>query len=393
MLTDSAHTADILVNATALTGLVFALAAVPRGAKASAIDEKLGLLYGWLLLFLIARQVFWLIPGYGLTSAIMALAAWLPLVILLLVEEVVRRHAPRHLKWLSLACGLAFSIVALWAGRQWPVEALSAFGAAVGGLLLLIGIFILRNRRRDLTVAETSMADSIGLALLLCVPLAVTEFRGLFPEMPVALGTPAILLFCVMSAALATGIGSPSRFVFDVAALSLTAGAVGVLTHWLAPVLTRGDLIRIGVLTFCVCAAMLIIYRLNESHRLGLKRQSIIGAMAQLPDGADEDALIGAHPVTAGGTILQHAQLTLYGADIEAMLSRHTVISRITFAQPDAAVAVRNLLDEHGATHLVRLSSRPLRLLALSCGALGDTESIETELAVFSRLAEKGGAC
>lgn len=389
----AAHTADVLVNATALIGLAFALAAVPRGPKASAIDKKLELLYSWLLWFLGARQVFWFFPSYGLTSAIMALAAWLPLVILLLVEEVVRRHAPRHLKWLSLACGLSFSVVAVWAGRIWPVQVLATFGVVVNGLLMLIGLFILRHRKHDLTVTETSMADSIGLALLLCVPLAVTEFRGLFPDMPVALGTPAILLFCIMSAALATGIGSPSRFVFDVAALSLTGAAVAVLTHWLAPVLTRGDLIRIGVVTFCVCATMLIIYRLNESRRMGLRRQSIVGAMAGLADDADEDALIGAHPVTASGKILQHAQLTLYGEDIETQLGRHSVISRSTFAEPDVALAVKNLLDEHGATHLVRLSRRPLRLLALSCGALGDTQSVETELAVFSRLAERGAPC
>jgi len=86
--------------------------------------------------------------------------------------------------------------------------------------------------------------------------------------------------------------------------------------------------------------------------------------------------------------VLEERQLSLYGADIRAALAGHPVITRATFTEGDAAGATRNLLDEHGASHLVRLRRAPLRLLVLASGAVGDTRGIDAELTLLSRLIE-----
>lgn len=378
--------ADAFVNATALIGLVCALFSLPPARKASMLDQRLKGLYAWVAVLLGARQWFWIAPSTLLVFVIMAAAAWVPLFILLLVEEVLRRHAPRYLKGSALACGLVFTVVAVGAGPDWPRPALTAFAAALSLVLALTVVFIAQSRRRDLSTAETRLADSVALALILCVPASISEFHGLWPQLPVGLGMPALLLFIVMSAALATGIGTPLRFLIDVAALGLTAAAIALSTHWLAPTLATGDLIRLGANVVCVSAVVLILYRLNESRRLSLRRRTVVDALAVLPEGADADAMIAAHPLTAAGRVLGEHQLSLYGADIRAALAEATVVTRATFTEGDVASATRNLLDEHGATHLVRLSRAPLRLLALASGAVGDTRAIDAELTLLSRL-------
>jgi len=358
--------ADALVNATALIGLVCALFSLPAARKASMLDQRLKGLYAWVAILLGARQLFWIAPSPFLVFVIMATAAWVPLFILLLVEEVLRRHAPRYLKYLALACGAVFTVVAMVAGPDWPQPAVTAFAATLGAVLALCVLFFAQSRRRDLSHAETRMADSVALALLLCVPASISEFHGPWPHLPVALGMPALLLFIVMSAALATGIGTPLRFLIDVAALCLTAAAIALSTHWLAPALGIADLIRLGANIVCVSAVVLILYRLNEARRLGLRRRTVVDALAVLPEDADADAMIAAHPLTASGTVLDERQLSLYGAEVRAALAGQAVVTRATFNDADTASAARNLLDEHGATHLVRLGRAPLRLLALA---------------------------
>ena len=387
MIPASAH-ADALVNATALLGLVCALGSMPPARKASAVDQRLKGLYAWLVVFLGARQVFWVEPSAVIVFVIMAAAAWMPLFILLLVEELLRRHAPRYLKWSALGCGAAFSVVAAISGADWPHPALVAFAAVLSAVLLATLLFIAQNRRRDLSTAETRMADSVALALILCVPASISEFHGLWPQLPVALGTPAILFFVVMSAALATGIGTPLRFVLDIAALALTSAVITLSTYWLSPALAMPDLIRLATNVVCVSAVVLIVYRLNESRRLSLRRRTLVDALAVLPDDADADAMISAHPLTASGTVLDERQLALYGDDIRSALSHQPVMTRGQAASADIDGAVQNLLDEHAATHLVRLRRHPLRLLALASGAVGDTRAIEAELTLLSRLTE-----
>lgn len=381
--------ADAFVNAIALIGLLCALLSLPPARKASMLDQRLKGLYAWVAVLLGARQLFWLAPSAFLVFVIMAVAAWVPLFILLLVEEVLRRHAPRYLKYLSLACGAVFTVVAIGAGPEWPRPVLTAFAALFSLVMALTVLFIAQGRRRDLSATETRMADSVALALVLCVPASIGEFHGLWPQLPVALGMPALLLFMVMSAALATGIGTPLRFLIDLTALSLTAAAIVLSTHWLIPTLLMADLIRLGVNVVCISAVVLILYRLNESRRLSLRRRTIVDALAVLPEGADTDAMIAAHPLTAAGTVLDDHGLLLYGADIRASLAKEAVVTRGTLGDANLASATRNLLDEHGATHLVRLSRAPLRILALSCGAVGDTREIDAELTLLSRLIER----
>lgn len=381
--------ADAFVNATALIGLICALFSLPAARNASMLDQRLKGLYAWIALLLGARQLFWFTPSSWLVFVIMAVAAWMPLFILLLVEEVLRRHAPRYLKYLALVCGASFTAVAVGAGPDWSRSALTAFATTMSIVLTLIVLFIAQSRRRELSATETCLADSVALALVLCVPASISEFHGLWPQLPVALGMPALLLFIVMSAALATGIGTPLRFLLDVAALLLTATTIALSTHWLVPTLATPDLVRLGTNVLCVSAVVLILYRLNESRRLSLRRRTVVDALAVLPEDADADAMIAAHPLTAAGVILDEHQLSLYGADIRAALAGQAVVTRATFTDADATSAIRNLLDEHSATHLVRLGRAPLRLLALTSGAVGDTRAIDAELTLLSRFVER----
>lgn len=385
--------ADALLNAIALAGLLYALIAVPRGAKASALDQRLDALYVGLLLFLGLRQAFWFFAEPWLVPAIMATAAWLPLLVLLLVEELLRRHAPRPLKWFTLAGGAVFTVTALIAGAVWPPLALMLFAGDVVVVLLAVIAFIVRDRRRDLSPAETRMADSVVLALLVCVPLSITEFRALFPALPITFGYLGILLFTVMTTTLATGNGFKARFALDLLAFAMAGLVVAWATAWLLPALALTDLIRLGALVISVNAVTLMVSRLNAARRAGHRRTSIAATLAALPDDAGEDMIIGAHPITASGAVIAGDGLAPYGDETVRALAGFRVLDRSTASDPEVSSAISNLLDDYGASHLVRLSARPLRLLAVAAGTIGGANPIETELALLSRIVEGAQAC
>lgn len=362
-----------LMTGMALLAVLVALAAV-RGRGDAPVVTQLAALYRLLAILLICRLFAPLADGAALVlviTATMLTAAWLPLMGLRLVEELCRRHAPHLVKIAALSGAIGFSVVALTIGLVWSRAAIIALAAFQTIGVATMAAFILAHRH-DLPRTERATADTFLIALVATIPLALTDFVAIFPELPLRGGSFAMLLMLLATSRVSEGDGAPRRLLTDVA---LCAGGGGIVA------LASGyDVTATGLGIGLTALALLI-----ERHARGRARDdSLIAAMAA--SGAGSDVLLVSHPLLAGGRLIDDATLASYPPASLAALAQHRLISDAT---PDAEArdAARDILAAHGATHLLRLSTAPLRFLAVSAGSFAG-QRVEDELKLVARLIE-----
>lgn len=380
--------ADLLVNGIALVAVAAAAAALTGRRAAGPVERRLRALYLGLAFLLAVRMLYWADPRPLFAVPVGAAASWLPMLVLRVVEELLRRHAPLPLKGAALGGALAFTAASLATGALFPQILAIGLASFQVALLLWTLAFILRGRRFGLAEPETRLADTFALALLLALPFAVTDFREAFPRLPVRMGGVGVLVLALATSRLIGGGGSPRLLVADLAGLFLCAAAIGFGAALLLPAAVEADLWRLAALALAAPAAMLVVQRLREARLAERLQPSLLASLCRLPDAPERDVLVAAHPLTASGTPVEGAALALYDrAAIEA-LAAERVVTATTPLGEFAAGAARNLLDEHGATHLVRLSRDPPRFLAVAAGQIGGGGPRDLELDMLSRLSE-----
>ena len=117
----------------------------------------------------------------------MVVAAWLPLAMLRLSEELVRRHAPRWLKFVALGGAVSFSLLAGTLGLVWTRAAIIALALFQG--VVMAGVLVqLQRQRGTLPVTERKAPDLLAFTFLVIVPLAATDLTQLFPDLCCAAG-------------------------------------------------------------------------------------------------------------------------------------------------------------------------------------------------------------
>lgn len=371
------------VTSIALLAVLAARHGVAAIAARSAVAARLRTVYTLLAALLALR----LLAGWWTaTLAVMALmlvASWLPMAALRLVEELRRRHAPRPIKLFALGGAVALSVLAVTLGLVWSAAAAWLLPLYELGMLAAM-VALLARGRHELGAGERQTADTFLLALLLAIPLAATDFAALLPETPIRGGAFAALLLVLATARLAAGGGSPWRLLAD---LGLAAGAGGaglVIAHAAQRDLPGAAAMLIAAGTAALACLLLVVGR---SRLGGGEATGLIAALARAPAG-DADALIAAHPILASGRMLGAVELGAYPAASVERLLAFPVVSAST-GDAEARDAARELLDTYAATHLVRLSRTPPRLLAIGAGSLA-APGLDDELALAARLIEGG---
>jgi hypothetical protein len=370
------------VTSIALLAVLAARHRVAAIAARSPVAARLRAVYTLLAALLALR----LLAGWWTATlpimTLMLVAAWLPMATLRLIEELGRRHAPRPIKLFALGGALALSVLAVTLGLVWSAAAAWLLALYELGMLAAM-VALLARGRGGLGAGERQTADTFLLALLLAIPLAATDFEALLRETPIRGGAFAALLLVLATARLAAGGGSPWRLLAD---LGLAAGAGGaglVIAHAAQPDLPGAAAFLIAAGTTALACLLLVVGR----SRLGTEATGLIAALARAPAG-DADALIAAHPMLASGRMLGVAELAIYPvASVERLLA-FPVVSAST-GDAEARDAARELLDTYAATHLVRLSRTPPRLLAIGAGSLA-APGLDDELALAARLIEGG---
>lgn len=386
---NAALAADLIVNGLALAALLAAIVAMGGGRASGSVEKRLRALYAAIALLLALRSWAWAAPDPLLAIPVLAAAAWAPLLALRLVEQLVRRHAPRALKWLALGGAIGFTVAAMLAGGFWPYALLGALALFQIVTLGWAGMLLHNRRPGELSPAEERIADTLVLAFVLAIPLAASDFRAILPDLPARMGGLGVLIFLVATSRLASGLAAPRLLLADLIGLLLFAGLLTAGAYLFVPDLASYDLIRLGILAFAAAATALILFRIGEARLVDRMRPSLLTAFARLPDRAGEDALIGAHPLLSSGRLIDGEALGLYDQAAIAAIARRRVVTATSSLDEEAGAAARNLLDSAAATHLVRLSQYPPRFLAVAGGELGGAGTLAAELDMLSRLAER----
>ena len=369
-------TLPLLLTGIALLAVLVALRGVGHAVQASPVATQLVTIYRLVAALLVLRLISSMAAGFAtafITVATMLIAAWLPLGGLRLVEELTRRHAPRFVKLWALGGAIGFSLIGVTFGIVWSNAALMAL-ALFQALTIAIMLVLIIQRRAGLPRAERATADTYLVALAATIPLALTDFQALVPELTLRGGVFAVLLLVLATSRLIDGGGAPRRVFADIA-ICLGGGGLAALG-------AKGDIAATGLGIALTALALLV-------ERFARRRSSdggLIHAFA-MTDASDPEALLASHPLLVSGQIIDGDALADYPASAIAALSRYHVVSDAT-QDDEARDAARDLLDAHAATHLVRLASQPPRFLAVSAGSFAAARTSD-ELTVLARLMER----
>jgi hypothetical protein len=344
-----------------------------------------------LLTVLVTRLGFW-ITGWTLLDLVTFLAAaLLPLAALLIVEALLRRHAP-----LPLKAGAVAGALALWAAALLPsvprdlaVAALAAF--QVSGFAAL-GLMVLRRDRASLSEAENAMVDRLALSFLLILPLALTDFRLGPLDAPVRMSGIAILFLCWLAVGLRQhGAGRPREILVALAALGAAMLAAGLAVAAIA-----GLDARTTVQVVAVFAAVILLAQVH----LGLRQvrrdagsSGLLHYLATAPAGDPEVFLEGLRRVgpTARAALLSGPALGDFDARFAALFDADPLLSAASRrGEPAAAEQADWFFARFDATHAIRVGRAPLKLLAVNLPAMAQTPELEDELRLVARLAAAG---
>jgi hypothetical protein len=393
--------ADIVVNSSAVIALAISLGAMVVRGWWSPVERRLAFVLALVLLLYLLRGGSWVQGEQALGPVALFPAILLPMGMLCLTEGLLRRHAPFWLKLgITAATLIMISLLALGAHAN-----IIAFGAALAGfqaltLIVLAWLFLTRDRdslgRLENRAIDVFMA--IGGALL---PLLLTDFRTLFPQIPLrmsAIGVTA-LAFVILrlgrdSATLGRCLGEllSAIAVSIVAALAISyvAGVEGGTSR-----LRLVIVLSAFVLTAMVAA---VAYILHVQARRGSFLSTLLDS-----DARDQDEFLAEaarHPALADMRVLGVRDLESYSdtALRDAFRDRH-VLSAADLSETspstishDAREQMRDLLQTHRVSHALLLSACPLKLALVDLPDMVVSASKLLELRLFQKLAQLMGA-
>ena len=371
--------ADAAVSLAALAGVL--VLAVRLSRRGGPMARRFRFALEIVAVLLLARTLFWWSEAMLFSRLSVVAAGLIPLGAVLVAEGFLRRHAPLALKGWAAAGAVAFSLAAFT-----PVglldglvtRTLFAFQlSALSGVALWVAL----RDRRALSPAQNAAVNRVGLALLLIVPLLVTDYRAI-ADLPVRLGGVGILALAWF-AVTADRPGGARAFAGVVAAAAAVTCVIALMTS-----LGAADLLRIAAIAFCagLLTALLLAVASTGPRAEGA---DIVAALLGADTRGVEPFLTGleAHPAVRGARLLREPDL----ADLDLDRLRSAFDAKPVWRREEGDEQVSFLLDIHEATHVLRARREPLLLAALQLSEMTAGGREERELALVQRVAELVG--
>jgi hypothetical protein len=373
---------ELTLTAIAFVAVLVALVGITRSPGASVVSKRLAVLYGLLTAFFALRLAIQIHPNTFFNGAILLVAAWLPFAQLRLGEDIVRYHAPRLIKLGTLVGAIFFSCLTIFAGLL-PGQSILIGLAIYQALTFASVIYVLVKHRGQVSEADRCVADTFILAILIGIPLAMTDFRELLPDAAVRGGAFGMLIMVLATSHFASGRGTPQMLVKDIAASVLGGAILAMMIMLSAFELSGSNVLKIAACATAASSLVILIERFTSRQDMG---SGIIHALGQTKHANKRADLLSAHPLFTQGRLLDEAALGQYPKDSLAMLLGHQVVTRQT-GTGVTRDAAQDLLDRFAASHLMRISISPPQFLAISAGELAGP-SLDDELILAARLIE-----
>lgn len=382
--------ADSFVSLAALGGLLVLIGVIRSFDAKSPLNRRF--LFGLQVLaaLMASRVLAWWTDLFIFKAATIITAGLVPLSTVLLAEGLLRRHAPRTTKWIAAGGAATFFVLAFLPvslAEPWRVALLFLYQLVT---FALAGHMTVTRDRTSLSKAENQAVDRIALSLLLILPLLVTDFRSVYIDQLVRLGGVAILFLCWLLISLGQrAVGHRDTVVSFVILLSVALPAALVIG--VENSLEPAALVRAA--SVILSAALLgVIWKDSISLRMEQRRQSLIRHLAE--DSIDDTMgfleELQNHPLVDGALLLGEDELSdLDLPTVKALFATRPLlrIAETGGLPQEDAEQMSWLLEKYEATHVMLVSNRPFRLIALNMPSVSATPGAETELKVVQRMA------
>ncbi|MGJ4941633.1 hypothetical protein ACQR1W_13750 [Bradyrhizobium sp. HKCCYLS1011] len=386
-------TADSIVNLCGAIGLAVAMMTFYRRDPRSPLTFRLLLALGVIAILFLVRGVAWWSGSATLDDISVLPAALIPLGALIVTEGILRRHAPRAVKLAALVGGLLLGL-----GGTLGLERFAMPYAVVLALFQLAafvtcGVLLATRDRAALMASENRSIGRLAVGALVVIPFILTDFRTLFPEIPVRLGALGALL-TVTVMLIAGGGAETRRHGLTLMAVRLASSALlGCAAAFIASDVDAAQIIR-----FCAVAVagVLTIGLMTDALRALFESQEpgVLNSVAASP-ARTRDQLIGElarHPIFESARRYREGELAAYDPPLlHDFLSRQRVLRRsdAPWGLPATHPAIErmvSLMTANAATHLIVLSHDPVDLIALAVPVTSADPATETALALVRRL-------
>lgn len=385
--------ANIFINLLAAVGLLTVGAGLRRSPTPNIIATRLI----WLIVFaaslFIARALFWG-TGFGLLGRLeLMIAAVLPLLLVIVTEGVLRRHAPFAIK-LSVV-GLAGLLIFMSIFSYSVIDPIRAYIMAAGQMLSLvfcIGWLTFRNRG-DRTRSENLTADIFLGLLILAGTLILTDYSSI-TNFPVKLGALGLLMSAyVLVSTIAPGFSVRKILTESALIVFVTFMLTSLATTTLGVSDANAILRLIGTcLTLFLTAIILVRY-----FGIRLSAQRSVAPLLNAPTAELEPFLEASldTDLMQETKIISSDSLGEYDLDqIEDYLVNIGVFSvdglEKTFqteAYQSAAEQLSVMLDKYNASHITLVARQPAKFLVTSIPAFVHGENTTNYLSMLNKIA------
>ena len=380
--------ADSILAATALVGIAATIAVI----RARSAPDGLSARFAFALLLaagiLATRLLAWHLNAVIFDTIDLLFAAWIPLAVILVLEGLQRRHAPRAVKLFVVGGGVLCSALALFdAVLVFPSYLLLAFQLVT----LVAAYWLSRTDSGDLSESEKRALSRLRIALPILVVFVASDY-GVFAEwVPIRASSVAILFFCWV----AVGLSQATTSRWDVAIILYVLLTVSLLTGIAAWVMSGSPQLGVQVGAMAMSGAILALV-CNEAVRAfaDSRRDDLLKALTAA-DATDTKRFMAAltrHSPLQGTTLIDGASLRDFNAAelIDAFAQKPVIDRRDIEGFPEnTRQQLDSLLVTYEATHLLLVTASPsLRLAAAKLATVGNNAALKTELALVQRMAE-----
>jgi hypothetical protein len=383
--------ADSIVSICGALGLFAAIAAVRRRDPTGRLTQRITFALSLVAALFLIRGASWWANSDGLERLALGLASILPLAALVLTEGVLRRHAPKAMKLAVSAGAILLAIAALFdVHRRLPATGwlLASFQLAT---FAACAVMIFLRERDSLAAVENFGVVRLAVGGLIVVPFLLSDYRDLFPFVPVKLGALGSLL--VVTTMLFEG-EQPRRRSFLLLGVRIFGALVlGGATAFIEKDVSSADIVRFAAIAVSGVLAIGLVVDLTRLALISFA-PGLLTSIAVSP-AVGRDALLeqlSKHPLFATAQRLGVPALVDYDPLIlSPALDGRSVLRQADYpwelsATNPAAERLFALMATYSASHLVVIENEPLDLLLLSVPVVSADPATETALLLVRRI-------
>ena len=401
--------AEVLLNWIGACGVLAYLTFVVTRPLRSGMENRLAVLLACGAVFMIARGFRWL-AGEPLAHVVAMFSIGLfPLLLILFIEQLLRRHSPPFVKFTVAAATCGFSYLSLF--TTFPRSAAIALLVYELFVFLFITVVIICRDKKALSEPENHLIESIGVASIIILPLIITDFQTVV-EMPIMrIGSIAILVFIFTLTRQSSASRQTDAFLRGIMRISLYGLVLGLV---FASVSVTAELFRdqaasitLSLIQPYIALGIALAFLIRITDRLvAMRRESRSHyfqnwlANAKTESIADFVQSVLRYAPLKNCILVGRKMLADY--DIESMrplFDQHASLlstedlNNISRLEQDeqlvfAAEQLVDLLGRNQCNQFCLLSEQPVTALLVNIPTVAGTVRLKTELVVISKIAE-----